>query len=435
MLNCGQSASAHSESLMYQRNILLFFSICCLAAQAGHSQESWNRFRGPNGTGKLSQDTRLPREWSNEENVVWKTALHRGSSSPILCGDKVVLTGYSGYALDPANPGDREDLRLHVMAYDFETGKQLWDASFPASTSEQKATKRIADHGYASPTACSDGEMIFATFGPSGIFALDSNGQVIWKRDIGEGTAGFGAASSPIVYKNLVIINASIESKRLLAFDKQSGELVWELDGIERAWTTPAIAKAEQGDELVVHFKNEVRGIEPSTGEVLWYCEGIPDYIVPVPVVEKDVVYFSGGRQNRTLAIKSGGRGNVSNTHLLWQVNRGANVTTPLFHNGYLYWAHDKAFSQAMDASSGELAYQERFQTRDRVYGSVVYGDGKLFMTLRDGSTLVLKAAPEYEQLAVNQLGGAGEEFNATPAIHRQSLLIRSTKFLYRIGE
>lgn len=418
-----------------QNRILLAALAMILSPSRASAQEDWNRFRGPNGTGKASVDCELPSSWSESENVQWKIPVHRGSSSPVFCGEKVILTGYSGYAQGGSAAGDRDDLMLHVMAYNFETGQELWDVKFPASENEQEASKRIADHGYASPTPCSDGEMVFATFGPSGIFALNDKGQLLWKRDIGDGTAGFGAASSPITYENLVIINASIESKRILAFEKRTGNLVWELDGIERAWTTPSIASTEQGDELVIHFKNEVRGVNPLTGDVLWYCEGIPDYVVPVPVVENDVIYFSGGRQNRTLAIRAGGRGNVTESHLLWQVNRGANVTTPLYHEGYLYWAHDKAFSQAMDATSGELAYQERFRNRARVYGSVVYGDGKLFMTLRDGNVLVLEAAPKFNQLSVNKLGTEGEDFNATPAIRDSSLLIRSTRFLYRVGK
>ena len=410
--------------------ILLTVSI---SNQLANAQSEWNRFRGPNGTGKVDGEMSLPTEWDSTNGVRWKTKVLRGSSSPVFCGNQIILTGFSGYAQNANEPGDRASLRLHVMSYDFESGEELWNVDFAASESEQEATKRIVDHGYASPTACTDGERIFATFGPSGVFAFDTAGQLLWKRDVGDGTAGFGAASSPMLYANLVIINASIESKRLIAFDKESGETVWELDGIERAWTTPAIANSDLGDELVIHFKNEIRALDPLSGEVLWYCEGIPDYVVPVPVVEKDVIYFSGGRQNRTIAVRVGGRGNVTKTHVLWNVNRGANVTTPLYHDGYLYWAHDKAFSQAMDASSGEVAYQERFENRSRVYASVVCGDGKLYMTLRDGNTLVLKAEPKFSQLSVNKLGEDGEEFNSTPAIKDSSLIVRSTKYLYRI--
>jgi outer membrane protein assembly factor BamB len=208
------------------------------------------------------------------------------------------------------------------------------------------------------------------------------------------------------------------------------------VDGVERAWTTPAFVHLENGTtELVIHFKDKICGFDPRTGEQLWTCAGIPDYIVPLPVVEGERVYFSGGRQNKTIAVRAGGRGDVTDTHKLWEVTAGANVTSPLLHDGYLYWAHDKGWAQCVRAETGESIYQKRFRSRDRVYASVVYGDDKFFMTLRDGTTLVLKAEAEYAELAVNKLGSEGEQFNATPAIYRNSLLIRSTQHLYRIGE
>lgn len=411
-------------------------SLLALFLSANAFSEDWSRFRGPNGTGRASTADDLPESWANDRGIVWKTPILRGSSSPVITNERIFITGYSGYAENATDPGSKSDLTLHVSAYDAKSGEQIWDFPFKASESEQQATKRVIDHGYASPTPCTDGDKVFATFGPSGVVALDVEGKLLWRQDVGDGKAGFGAASSPIEFDDLVIVNASIESKTLYALDKDSGKIRWKVADIERAWTTPALVKLEGGSvELVIHFKDHVRGLEPKTGKELWRCEGIPDYIVPVPVVDGETIYFSGGRQNRTIAIKAGGRGDVTETHKLWEVNRGANVTTPLFHDGHLYWSHDKAFAQAMSAADGTMLYQERFKNRDRVYASVIYGDGKLFMTQRDGNTLVLAAKPEYEELAVNQLGTDDEQFNATPAIYQNSLIFRSTRMLYRIGK
>lgn len=400
----------------------------------------WSRFRGPNGSGRAEADMQLPTTWSNDQGVRWKTAIPRGSSSPVLSEDKIFITGYSGYATSLGDAGDRTQLKLHVLAYDLATGRELWDYSFNAADAEQEATKRIADHGYASSTPCTDGEAVYASFGPSGVVAVDMSGKLLWQRAVGTGVAGFGAASSPIEYKNVVIVNASIESKTLFGLDKATGEIVWEVDSIDRAWTTPAIVELETGPaELVIHYKDRIQGLNPLTGDSLWSCRGIPDYIVPVPIVVGDRVYFSGGRQNRTIAVAAGGRGDVTQTHRLWEVTNGANVTTPIFHQGNLYWAHDKGFAQSLNAENGELNYQERFRSRDRVYASVVYGDGKFYMTLRDGTTVVLAAGPEYSELASNQLGISTEDeveqFNATPAIVDDTLIFRSTKSLYRIGK
>lgn len=396
---------------------------------------TWNRFRGPAGSGKSSSDGQLPKTWSDSENVRWKRPIPRGSSSPVLGGGKIFLTGYSGYAQNLQDLGDRDALQLHVMAYDLATGSLLWDYAFAASAAEQDATQRIADHGYASSTPCTDGTSVYAGFGPSGIVALDMDGNRIWHGDVGSGTAGFGAASSPIVFQNLVIFNASIESQKLYALDKSTGKVVWSVDGIERAWTTPTIVDlGADRFELVIHFKNEIQGLDPHTGKQLWHCRGIPDYVVPGPVVNDKTVYFSGGRQNRTIAVRAGGRGDVTETHKLWETTEGANVTTPVYHAGHLYWSHDKAFAQCINAATGKSVYRQRFRNRDRVYASVIYGDQKLFMTQRDGTTLVLESSPRYAEIAINQLGTGDEQFNATPAIHENSLIFRSTENLYRIG-
>ena len=282
--------------------------------------EDWPRFRGPNGSGRSEDADNLPTKWSAEESVAWKTPILRGSSSPIVVKDRIFITAYSGYAIDSKEMGQRNKLRLHVLAFDFNSGEQVWDYHMPASEQEQGATKRIQDHGYASPTPCSDGERVFATFGPSGVVALDFDGNLLWKQDVGEGKAGFGAASSPIEFEDWVIVNASIESETLFGLDKKNGDIRWQVRGVERAWTTPALVTLADGRvELVIHFKNKVLGIDPRSGNEIWNCEGIPDYIVPTPVVVNEMVYFSGGRQNRTLAIRAGGEGDIT-TYKLWQV-------------------------------------------------------------------------------------------------------------------
>jgi outer membrane protein assembly factor BamB len=350
--------------------------------------------------------------------------------------DLIVFTGYSGYGEKLDDPGERESLKLHVIAISRNDGTPKWTLTLDPSPEEQEATPRVADHGYASPTPCTDGEKIYAAFGPSGVVCCSLDGKEIWRTSIGTGVAGFGAAASPIVHEDLVYINAAIESNSLVALDKNTGDIVWQVEDINRAWTTPIIVTPKSGTpELAMHHKDLIRGYNPKTGDVLWTCRGIPDYVVPGIVVVDDVLYCSGGRQNRTIAVKSGGRGDVTETHKLWEVTVGANVTTPLFHNGYLFWSHDKGMAQCLNAEDGSTLFRERYESRDRVYASIALGDGRLYAQLRDGTCLVIAAGPEYTILAENKLGDGEEQFNATPAFDEGRIIFRSTKAVYCVAK
>ena len=178
-----------------------------------------------------------------------------------------------------------------------------------------------------------------------------------------------------------------------------------------------------------------VCGFDPTTGEELWTCIGVDDYIVPAPIAVDGVCYLVGGRKNRAMAIRVGGRGDVSETHKLWEENIGANVTSPLYYQGHLYWSSDKGIANCMDAETGESVYRERMPTTARVYASMVRGGERLYATTRDKGVLVLPAKPEYKQLALNALQSDGDLFNATPAITDSQILLRSDSWLFCIGE
>lgn len=419
---------------MHALKRILFSSIMCslyvvLACEA--SAEGWTRFRGHQGSGTAGRG--IPTTWSDTDNLAWRTPLPgKGSSSPVVYDGKVFLTAYSGYGQSVESPGERSNLRLHVLCLSLEDGTVLWDQELDASPEEQSVTKRVADHGYASPTPCVDDKYVYASFGPSGVVALTHDGDVVWKRSVGTGTAGFGAAASPIEMDDLVIMNASIEDGAVYGLEKETGEVRWRQEGIQKAWTTPTVVSLPNGtQELVLNQKGAILGLDPKTGEQLWSCDGIPDYVVPCVVAEGDTLYCSGGRSNLTFAIKAGGRGDVTDSHLLWDVSRGANVTSPILVNGYLYWSHDKAIALCLRASDGEEMFRERIPTRGRVYASIVSDGEKLFLTTRDAGVLVLAADPEYKELGINVLGSEQERFNATPAIVDDQLLLRSDQALY----
>lgn len=416
--------------------------------------DQWSQFRGPRGSG-LS-DSILPSTWSNEENLAWRTQLPGpGASSPVVYGDRVFVTAYSGYGLSVESPGARGNLQLHVVCLSLTDGALLWDKTFDPSPEEQKLGKRVGEHGYASPTPCVDGSNVYCYFGPSGIIALNHDGDFLWRRSVGTNTVGFGAAASPITFEDLVIMNASIESGSIFGIDKMTGEIRWQSDDIQKAWTTPLIVRPQTGSspqdgnsqgagelgagelgvaELIVNQKNAILGLDPRTGERLWFCDAIEDYVVPAVITDGKLLYCSGGRSNKTFVVTPGGRGDVSESHLVWDVSRGANVTTPLLHNGYLYWSHDKAIALCLRASDGKEMFRQRMPTRSRVYASIVGDKEKLLLTTRDEGVLVIDAAPVYREIAVNQLGEEGELFNATPAIIGDRLLLRSDKAIYCVA-
>lgn len=410
-------------------------SICWVfVALTASADESWNQFRGPNGSGVVDAD--VPTEWNETKNLRWKRVLPaRGSSSPIVREDRIYLTGYSGYGESVEDPGNRADLKLHVLCVAMDSGEVIWDCPMDPDPSEQPIGKRVAEHGYASPTPCVDDSGIYAFFGPSGLAGVSHDGELLWRRNLGTNIAGFGAAASPILFGDLVIMNASIEGGSAYGINKLSGEIVWQADEILRAWTTPTVIQTDDGEhELVLNQKNAILGLDPSTGERLWQCDAIEDYIVPRVIADGSTLYCSGGRSNKTFVVRAGGRGDVSESRLVWDVSRGANVTTPVLVDGHLYWSHDKAIALCLRASDGEEMFRERMPTRSRVYASIV-SDGKhLFLTTRDEGVLVLAAKPEYEELGVNRLGSPEERFNATPAIANDQLLLRSDTTLYCIG-
>ena len=404
--------------------------IYLLSCEAGQAQQ-WTRFRGAQASGIAG--SKIPTTWSDTKNLAWKTKLPgKGSSSPVVFGNRIFLTTFSGYGLNAADPGDRANLKLHVVCLSLNDGQILWDKQIDSAPEEQAATKRVADHGYASPTPCVDEQNVYAAFGPSGVVAFSHQGKQLWRRSVGTHTAGFGAAASPIVFEDLVIMNASIEDGAVYGLEKTTGKVRWRTDEIVKAWTTPTLVKLNNGStEMVLNQKNAILGFDPKTGSRLWSCDAIEDYVVPCVVSDGETLYCSGGRSNKTFVIKAGGRGDVSESHLVWEVSLGANVTTPLLNDGYLYWSHDKSIALCLRASDGEMMFRERLPTRSRVYASIV-GDGeKLFLTTRDAGVLVLAASPEYKELAVNKLGDEDEKFNATPAIAGEKLLIRSDTSLY----
>ena len=288
----------------------------------------WTRFRGPGASG-ISEDTGLPTTWSATENVVWKTPLPGyGASSPITLGERIFLTCYSGYGFDRDEPGEQQALKHHVLCLDRREGKILWDETSDAALPDTEYGGFVAQHGYASSTPATDGEALYCFFGRSGVFAYTLDGELKWRADAGSGTHGWGSATSVVLYDDLAIVNASVESQAVVAYDKATGEEKWRAEDVPMSWSTPLVVTLADGShELVVNMKDRIRAYDPKTGELLWHCRGVQDYVVPGVVAVGDVVYVTGGRSAaRVFAVRCGGRGDVTDTHILWEVRQTPKV-------------------------------------------------------------------------------------------------------------
>ena len=391
--------------------------------------DDWPQFRGPDSLG-VSQAKNLPVTWGDTENLIWKTAMPgSGSSSPIALGGKLYVTCYSGYGQDQ-DGGTMEDLAFHVVCIDGRSGAILWDKKIKPVLPESKS---VRDHGYAAQTPATDGKHLYIFFGKSGVFKFDLNGEQIWQTSVGTKTHGWGCGTSPVLYKNLVIVNASVESGSLVAINKESGDEVWQAEGMKSSWNTPHLVDAPGGkQELAVSVKGFILGFDPGTGEQLWKCEGIADYICASIVSHKGVVYATGGRRSQMVAVRSGGRGDVSKSHKLWQADVGANVSSPVVHDGHLYWVSDRSkTAYCLSLADGSIKYSQTVDLQP--YASTLLVDGRLYVVTRFDGTLVLAAKPQFEQLAHNELADE-TVFNASPIICNGNLILRSNKNLYCFG-
>jgi outer membrane protein assembly factor BamB len=407
---------------------------------AGHKAQiptdsNWSRFRGPDGLG-VSAATDLPLEWDQTKNLAWKTALPGpGASSPITFRDRVYLTCYTGYFIPDQPGGSLEQLQRHLIAVRLSDGQILWDKAVAAKLPEES---KIREHGFAANSVAADADRLYVFFGKSGVFAFDHDGNQLWRADVGSKTNGWGTAASPVLYQNLVFINASVESQSLVALDRRTGQEKWRAGNIRESWNTPLVITAKSGrQELIVAVQGKILAFDPAAGEPLWSCQtDISWYMVPSVVAADGVIYCLGGRSGTAaLAVRAGGSGEVTETHRLWTSKKGSNVSSPVYLDGHLYWMHENlGIAYCAQAATGEVVYEQRLDRAGQVYASALLAAGRLYYVTRQGKTFVLAAKPQFEQLAVNDLSDRGV-FNGSPAVAGNRLLIRSDKYLYCVGK
>ncbi len=419
---------------------MLALTVNHVMAQGDQSKQSsvvnndWLGFRGSSGLG--TSEATLPLEWSSTSNMAWKTPMPGpGASSPVVFGDHIYITAYSGFFVPDQPGGSQKDLKRHLLCLDRTTGTEIWQNVIPAKLPEEDS---IRDHGFAANTPAVDGDRIYCFFGKTGVMAFDHDGKELWTADVGSKTHGWGTASSPVLYEDLVIINASVESESLVALKRRTGKEVWRAGNIKEAWNTPLVVTNVDGKpELIVATQGSIQSFEPETGKQLWTCAtDITWYMVPSVVANDGIVYCLGGRSGvAALAVKTGGSGDVTKSHRLWTSFKGSNVTSPIFHDGHLYFMNDnRETAYCLKADTGAIVYEERLNRAGQVYASALLADGRIYYLTRDGKMFIVAAKPEFEQLAVNDLSDHSL-FNGSPAVDGSRLLIRSDKFLYAIGK
>lgn len=416
---------------------------------ASLSADDWNRFRGPNGSGAVAASpSPPPTQWGDAENIAWKTNLPgRGSSSPIVVGNRVLVTSYSDYGLDKNHPGEVANLKRHLSCFDLASGKLLWDQVISSRADEDAYEGFITDHGYASSTPASDGQRVFAMFGKTGLFAFDIQGRELWSKSLGDQSDPnkWGNGSSPVLYKDLVILNAGIEGHALVALKQETGDEVWRVadDSFTSCWSTPILVDVGGQTELVFSMPGKILALNPETGAELWFAKSPIEQTVCASLVQdQGRVYAMGGLGGVAIGFKCGGRGDVTTSHRLWQEPLRAGIDTPLVVAGHLYWtAMGAAFCASCE--SGKLVYKEALSEPSRGEGRrsptgdyaspIAIGDA-IYMVTRSGKTHVFRAGPKFEKLATNEFPGDSGPFNASPAVAGDKLLIRSDSTLYCIS-
>ena len=413
-----------------------FFGGDCRSGSAAE----WPQFRGPGGTG--AGTSAVPLTWSDTTNLKWKTALPGpGSSSPIVQGDRVFVTCYSGGAA-----AGQAQLTRHLICVRKADGHVEWQRDIAAELPEDPYEGFLTEHGYASSTPVTDaGGEVFAFLGKSGVVAFDLEGKKLWQENVGKESSNrrWGSAASPVLHGDNVIVNAAEESQSIRAFDRKTGRQAWKAEGaaMELAYGTPGLVTLEDGtQELVIAVPGEVWGMDPATGKMRWHADmGLTGNVSPSVVIDGTTVYVFGGfRSSGSLAVRAGGRGDVTKSHVLWTSRNSSYVATPLLHDGHLYWIDDRGQAFCMAAKTGELVYRERVEGMAQggrpVYASPVLSDGRIYVVSRWSGTFVLPAVPRYEILAQNRFESDDSDFSGTPAISDSEIFVRSGRFLYCVG-
>ena len=430
--------------------LTLIFTFAILTMICGESfAEDWLRFRGPDGSGVATDSEKLPTAWSPNANLAWKSEMPGpGASSPIIVGNKALVTCYSGYGLSQEEPGEIENLVRHLVCVDVKTGEKLWQKDIKAAQPEDKYTGvGVTAHGYSSHTPVSDGTNVYAFFGKSGVHAFDLDGKELWQADVGKESdpTKWGSSSSPILYNDTVIITAACESQSIIGLNKKTGEELWreEAEGLDGMWGTPTLVKVDENrTDLVMCVAKEMWGLSPDNGKLRWFADATgAQHAYTSVITDKNRVYAFTGRGGGSIAIDAGGSGDISETNTVWTGRDSASFASPVRHDSKLYVV-TRGILNVVDAKSGENVKKVRLKGTKKTggrfgtldYPSPVVANDHMYYMNGSGQMYVFKLGDEPTQIAVNQVTNDKEVFWGTPAVSNGSMVIRSAKYLYCVA-
>lgn len=423
----------HSNFFVFQLALFLFFVIYPLKSQ----QNNWTHFRGSDLNG-ISADQKAPVSWNDSTNIIWNANIEgSGWSSPVVFGNQVWVAS--------ANDNGKQ---MWGICLDFNSGKQIYKIDLFQPDSVQS---KHSINTYATPTPCIENGYVYFHFGTYGTTCIDTNnGKVVWKRTDLNCDHVQGPGSSPILYKNLIILHMEgVDVQYLIALDKNTGKTVWKTNRpIEvyekltpigkKAYITPMVVNVNGKDLLISNGSAVCIAYNPETGEEVWRLVEGEDSTIAMPIAENGIIYFypgfvtptDGEKYAELLAVNPDGKGDITNTGVLWRFKSPIlQLLTPLIKDGLIYTIDTRNVLYCLDAKTGQEVYSKKL--KQKYYSSPIFAGDNIYVTSIKGETLVLKAGNKLQVLAENKLPG---EVYATPAILRNSILIRTDKKLYRIG-
>lgn len=403
---------------------------------------NWPSWRADLAGSGETHESKLPIKWSRDVNVKWRTPLpNRGNSTPVVWGKRVFVTQVV----------EEHDFRS-VMCFDRKDGRLLWQKG--VEYQEEERSHRTNPYCSASPVT--DGERVVVTFASAGVFCYDMDGKLLWKRDLGPQDHTWGNASSPVLHRDLCILyHGPGAGARLVAMDKFTGRTVWEFKepawkigkrtdgfqgneekGIVGSFSTPIIVQADGRDELIMSFPTELKAFNPETGSELWNCHGLNPLVYTSPVWHDGVVVAMGGYYGNSLAVKTGGSGDVTGTHRLWhKVRHNGGIGSGVVRDGHIYYPNTGGIGYCLNVKTGEEVWEERLQgpsRRSGAWGSPIIAGDVVYFLNQGGDTIVYRADTKFEQLAVNSLG---EQTNSSIIVSDGQLFIRTHEALWCIGK
>jgi outer membrane protein assembly factor BamB len=428
--------------------------LTALASASAVSGANWPAWRGPLGTG-VTAEKNLPRRWSTNQNVRWRAPLpDRGNSTPIVWGDRVFITQAVG-----------KENRRALMCFARRDGKLLWQAG--VTWTEQEPSHD--DNPPCAPSPVTDGRRVIAWFGSAGVFCHDFAGRELWRRDLGRQKHMWGYGSSPVLHRDLCLLNFGPGDRSfLIALEKKTGRTIWQVDvkpidaakkwrdfggpqehgdkpgspavsDLAGSWSTPLVLRAAGREELIVPLPLRLLALDPKSGRELWRCEGLNIANHASPVFGEGVLFMHGsGFTNVALALTPGGHGDVTATHRLWEnwpSLSHARLGSGVIHQGHLYVVTMAGFAQCLDLKSGKLIWDERLKgsgARNGSWSSLLLAGDRLYVPNKNADVFVLRAGPKFELLALNSLGG--EPMNASLAVSEGDIFIRTDQALWCVS-